>query len=115
MKRLVYFIGSIAFLVFTLSSCEDGGVNFFSISQDIAFGEQMDSTILANPEEFPILDEATNPEAYEFMNNMLDDILASEYINHANDFPYKLRIIDKDVLNAFAVPGGNLYWIIAET
>ena len=30
---------------------EDGGINFFTLDQDIAFGKQMDSVILANPSD----------------------------------------------------------------
>ena len=74
------------------------------------FGRVMDSTIRANPDEYPILNESQYPGAYAYMNDMMDDILESEKIKYGDEFDWEITIIDKDVMNAFAVPGGKLYF-----
>jgi beta-barrel assembly-enhancing protease len=92
-------------------SCDkETGFNFFTLQQDIEIGESMDSIIQADPVEFPILDPATHAEAYAYINAMMQRILQSDDFVHKEDFSYELTIIDKDVMNAFAVPGGKLYF-----
>lgn len=105
-------IGCIAVLIALLfSSCsKDGNLNVFSVQDDIDFGKSLDDEILKDPTEYPILDKATNPEAYAYMEGMLAEILASEEILYRDKFVWQLRIIDKDVMNAFAAPGGYLYF-----
>lgn len=89
---------------------KDRGVNLFTLSQDIQFGEVMDSTIKADPTEYPILDETQYADAYAYMNNMMQEILQSEKFKYADKFDWQITIIDKEVMNAFAVPGGKLYF-----
>jgi beta-barrel assembly-enhancing protease len=102
---LVLLIG-----IFT-GSCDKGtGLNLFTIQQDIEIGETMDSIIHADPVEYPILDPATHADAYTFMNQMMQRILQSDKFVHKTDFTYQITIIDKDVMNAFAVPGGKVYF-----
>jgi len=94
----------------TIMGCsKDKDLNFFSVGQDIAFGEQLDSAILANPADYPILKKTEYPQAYVYLQDMLDDILASEEILYRDKFNWKITIINSDVINAFAAPGGYLY------
>jgi beta-barrel assembly-enhancing protease len=102
--------GIFIFLTVFMLSCDDGKVNFFSVDEDIAMGEQITAEILANPEEYPILDPATHPEAYAYINRIKNDILASEDIRFKDRFEWNVYIIDKDVFNAFAIPGGNTFY-----
>lgn len=105
--------GFIVAVLITLGilSCEkDRGLNFFTISQDIEFGETMDSVINANPEEYPILDPYQYSYAYNYMNYMMNKILSSGQLKYADQFDWKITIINKDIMNAFAVPGGKLYF-----
>jgi predicted Zn-dependent protease len=98
-------------LVTVFIGCDkDRGLNLFSLSQDKEFGEMMDSTILANPSEYPILSATEYPEAYTYMNNMMNSLLQSEKFKYADEFDWEITIINKDVMNAFAVPGGKLYF-----
>jgi predicted Zn-dependent protease len=85
-------------------------LNFFSLSKDIELGETMDSIIRADVVEFPVLDPATNVKAYQYIDKMFQAILASKEIKHRNDFDWEITIINKDIKNAFAVPGGKLYF-----
>ncbi|NJM16869.1 MAG: M48 family metalloprotease, partial [Bacteroidales bacterium] len=80
------------------------------ISQDKSLGAQLDSAIQADPATYPVLDRAKYPEVYSYLENMRDDILRSDYINYKDDFVWKLTIIDDKTLNAFAAPGGYIYF-----
>jgi predicted Zn-dependent protease len=112
-KRL--FTGFV-FPVLVITGCffvacdKDTGFNLFTLEQDKEFGDQMDSAITADPVEFPILDKTSYPDAYTFMNSMMDEILVSNDFVHKDDFDWEIIIINKDVMNAFAVPGGRIYF-----
>src|SRR5512135_2310772 len=76
MKKLRFLI--VCVVIVAITSCsKDNGINFFTVNQDIAFGAQLDSTILANPAEYPILSKAQYPEVYNYLEGMLDKILQS--------------------------------------
>lgn len=94
-----------------LAACEDdGGALFISIPQQQRLGQQFDSTILANPAEYPILSEAEYPEANAYLQNIFQRILQSDDIEHRDAFDWQIRLIENDsVLNAFATPGGYVY------
>lgn len=93
-----------------LVSCDDGKVNFFGVDDDIALGEEITTEILNNPEEYPVLDPAQYPEAYAYVNRIKNEILQSDEIRHKDLFEWNVYIVDKDVFNAFAVPGGNTFY-----
>jgi beta-barrel assembly-enhancing protease len=97
--------------LFTVSCDKGTGLNLFTVQQDIEIGETMDSIIRANPIEYPILNPVTYADAYAFINSMMQRILQSPEFVHNDDFTYEITLIDKpDVMNAFAVPGGKLYF-----
>ena len=86
------------------------GINLFTIEEDMALGEQLRDEIAASPEDFPILDEAAYPEAYEHIYTLRDEILATGEVIYADQFAWETYIIDDpDTLNAFAAPGGYIY------
>ncbi|QEN06776.1 peptidase M48 [Oceanispirochaeta crateris] len=94
-----------------LTGCDaNGNLNFFSIQDDIEFGQQLDAEILANPSEYPLLSRSAYPEVYAYVEGIMDLILQSDLIRYEDSFPWQVRIIDQDVLNAFAAPGGYLYF-----
>lgn len=106
MKKILI---SLAF--FTLLSCgKDKGLNIFSVNDDIKFGEQLDAQIKSDQMEYPILDKTTHPEAYAFIEGIMNNVLQSEHIQFLEEFDWKVTIIDKDIQNAFAAPGGKLYF-----
>lgn len=109
MKKIrIYLIGA---LVLALAGCsKDNDLNFFTVNQDIEFGAQLDSTILVNPAEYPVLSRAQNAQVYSYLETMLGDILESEEILYKDEFAWKVTIINSDVVNAFAAPGGYLYF-----
>jgi predicted Zn-dependent protease len=104
-----YLIIGFALATVSIQSCKK--VNLFTIQDDIALGKQTQQEIANNPSEYPILDEATNKAAYNYLYAMRDAILtSSNEFEHKNDFEWKLYIIKRDdVLNAFCTPGGYIY------
>ncbi len=93
----------------TLWSCDkNGDIVLFSIENDKQLGAQVAAEIEAD-ESFNILSEAEYPEAYAYLQSMTDDILASDEVSYKDEFVWKIHIIDEDVLNAFATPGGYIY------
>jgi len=96
-------------LVATVAGCKKG-LNFFSIQDDKNFGAQMEAEIAASPGQYPLLSQAQYPGAYAYLENMKQQILASGKLEHANDFAWKLYIVnDPTVQNAFCTPGGYIY------
>lgn len=75
-------------------------------------GNSLDSAIKADPANYPILSESAYPDAYEMLNNMMSEILnnSAEPLKYKDRFDWQITIIDQDVLNAFAAPGGKLYF-----
>ncbi|MGB1037705.1 MAG: M48 family metalloprotease [Bacteroidia bacterium] len=111
-KKIGFFILVLATLTF--SACKDkaggGGINFFSLEDDKAFGAQVAAEIEADPISYPILDSAIYPEAYAYMYAVRDSILESGNVVHKDDFDWKLKIIhDDSTLNAFCTPGGYIF------
>jgi beta-barrel assembly-enhancing protease len=97
--------------IILLSNCsKDGDINIMSVQDDKDMGEQLDAEILANPSEYPILDKEQNPEAYAMVEGVMLEVLKSEHILYRDEFDWQVRIINSDVYNAFAAPGGKLYF-----
>ena len=95
-----------------MASCKDKNNNFLlpSIEEDVKLGAQVADQIENDPDQFPILDESEHPEAYTYLNNLLDYILTSGEVQYKEEFVWDIQIIENDsVLNAFATPGGYLY------
>lgn len=94
-----------------VSSCKKGtSLNVFTIQDDKNFGAQMEAEIASKPSEYPLLDRTTHAAAYQYLENMKQSILAGGQLEHANDFVWKLYIIqDDNTKNAFCTPGGYIY------
>ena len=96
-------------ILILLFSCDkDGDLNFFSLEQDKQFGEQVKEEI-ASSGEYNIMSRTVYPEAYSNIDRITNTILNSGEVQHKEDFNWEVFLIDDDVLNAFATPGGKLY------
>jgi predicted Zn-dependent protease len=93
-----------------MCSRDDTNLNIFTVNQDIEFGQTLDNEILSNPSEYPILSINDYPEAYEHLERIRDELLASGELKYMDRFTWEVKIIDQDVLNAFAAPGGYMYY-----
>lgn len=106
-KNLLFLLVPILLFV----SCDkNNNLILFSINNDKELGAQVAAEIEANPAEYPILSESQYPEAYEYLEDMKDEILNSGTVQYKDEFAWELKIIHDDaVLNAFATPGGYIY------
>jgi predicted Zn-dependent protease len=110
-RTLIYVLGALTVLA-VLIACnrDDPSINVFTVNQDIEFGMSLDEQIQDNPEDFPILDRGDYPEAYDHLERIRDNILASGELKYQDRFDWEVKIINDSVLNAFAAPGGYMYF-----
>jgi predicted Zn-dependent protease len=109
--RVLFISGILAVSLVLLQCKDDPSINFFTVGQDIDFGASMDTTILESPDLYPILSETTYAQAYQHINRIRDNVLASGELKYGDRFPWQIRIIHNDTtLNAFAAPGGYMYF-----
>ena len=93
--------------LFLLNSCAVNPVtgkkeiSFISAEQELALGAESDPAIIAN---YGLYDD---DEIQAFINEKGKEMGA---ISHLPDLEYKFRILDSPVVNAFAVPGGYVYF-----
>ncbi len=104
-------VSLVACLAATLMLASLGPASAFrSIQLDIRLGEQTARQISRSPRQYPILSESRYPEVYEYLNEIKRIILASGDVKYAEDFVWRLHVIDDaDTINAFATPGGYIY------
>lgn len=76
-------------------------VVFMTEGQEIAMGQQSDPEIVAF---FGLYDD---PELQKFINSKGNELAA---VSHRPKLAYEFKIVDSPVINAFAVPGGYVYF-----
>ena len=74
---------------------------FISEAQEIAMGKEADPQIIA---QYGLYE---NPELQKFINEKGREMAV---ISHRPNLTYNFRIVDSEVVNAFAVPGGYVYF-----
>src|SRR5690349_10904350 len=72
-----------------------------SEAQEIAMGNESDPQVIA---EFGLYD---NKEFQDFINTRGQEIAA---ISHRPNLKFHFRVLDSPVVNAFAIPGGYVYF-----
>ena len=96
-------------MIFSACDKNDNFTPFFSVQDDIALGQQV-STEIKNDPSFKLISQTENPDAYAYINGMVNDILNSGEVAYKDEFAWDVTLIDNDsVLNAFATPGGYIY------
>jgi len=109
MKKCKITLVFVLFIALFGTSCKKP-FNIFSPEDDIQFGLQFDQEIMTS-HEFTILDENQYSAAYQKINQYKNTLLATGKVDFADKFAWKVRIIKDDAtINAFAVPGGYLYF-----
>ncbi|NCQ18627.1 MAG: peptidase M48 [Ignavibacteria bacterium CG_4_8_14_3_um_filter_37_9] len=98
------------FSVVILSSCSgSGGFNMFSDSEDVKLGHDVSAEMLTNQAEFPVFRGDPSIRTY-IDQRIFQQILTSPKIAKRSVYDYKIELIaDDNTLNAFALPGGNVY------
>lgn len=105
-------------VVFTRCSCDFFGTTgslLIPESKEVALGFSFDSTMRANDTnraEYPVFDTRNDPKRIEFQDYVIGlakSVLAQVPESEKPGYDFKFTLIDKDVENAFAVPGGYVY------
>ncbi len=115
-KTFALFLTVITVITISFSSCkkDEGGpspFNLFTVNDDMAFGQEFSQQIESDPQSYPLLDEVQYQEAYGHIYRIRDSILNSGLVNYDDQFVWQMKIVHNDtVQNAFAVPGGYLYF-----
>jgi predicted Zn-dependent protease len=85
--------------------------NLLTLEQDIELGRSVEAEIAANPQEYPILPEQGYEEVYQYVRGIARDIIDGGEVKYRQEFPWTIYIInDPNTLNAFAAPGGFIYF-----
>lgn len=111
MQKIAYFrimpMLGLAVLLF-LQSCAvtnpvTGKKNFLVMSEqeEIALGQSSDPQVVA---EFGSYDD---PKLQAFLNEKGQEMVK---VSHRPTLPFHFRVVDSDVVNAFALPGGYVYF-----
>ncbi len=99
-------------LLLTSVACADAPpLNLFSVSDDVELGQQVRDEILADPDGYPVVDRGDAPDAYAHLERIRDEVLASGEVDYEKKFEWEVYLIDDvETLNAFATPGGYLFF-----
>lgn len=104
-----FFLGLIGVLTAVQWQCSDG-FNLFTLQDDISLGRQLRDEVLANPQEYPVMDPNLYGSAYSYVERIRDRILASGEVKYAQAFDWEIYLLKDDAtLNAFCAPGGYIF------
>ena len=106
----LYVLLGIMLLISAVSSCtENGGINIFSIDDDVELGMQLRDQVLMDT-SYTVMDRTQYSSAYSYLDGIVNDILNSGEIAHKEKFSWEVYLIDDaETLNAFAAPGGYIF------
>lgn len=108
--KFYQFLLTFLLLQLSIACKEAGSINLFSIEDDVKLGKQLRTEVLNNPQQYPVLDRASYPEAYAYVEAVVADILQSGQVEQVQNFPWEVYLIqDDNTLNAFAAPGGYIF------
>ena len=109
MKRMKTYFFVLIISAFSISCSVVQNANIFTDQDDVQLGQQVVAEMNANPKEYPIY--KGDPSLKQYINERIfQHILNSPLVKKKNVFKYNIEIIDRpDVMNAFALPGGNIY------
>ncbi len=111
-KHILFILFSLLIILISTQGCKEGeGPNIFSVQDDKELGAQVNQEIENNPQEYNIMDPAQYPEAYQHLRRIRDSILNTGLVDYGENFVWEVSLLHNDsVLNAFATPGGYLYF-----
>ena len=90
--------------------CATTGLNLFQPSDDLSLGSNFKTEVESNKKDYPVLPRVANEASYRYLEGIKDKILASGEVPYANQFAWEVYIIESDMVNAFCVPGGYIYF-----
>ena len=80
----------------------DEKISLISYEQEIALGELIDEYIIASQYKNPLTNKTIDSMMWAVSKRLLEQIPTSEY-------DYNITILDNPQINAFTIPGGNIY------
>jgi predicted Zn-dependent protease len=84
-------------------------VLLFSVEDDKKLGKQVSEQIASDP-SYKILSRSQYAQAYQYLDQVVDEILNSGEVVYKDDFVWEVYLLEDDsTLNAFATPGGYIY------
>lgn len=111
MKRLIpYTFGSLMLLsIAFITACdENNNLVLFSIQNDIDLGAQVADQINNDP-QYVKMDRTQYAESYAYLDALVLEILDNGDVAYRDEFAWQVTLLQGDVLNAFATPGGYIY------
>ncbi len=110
MRKFISVFFTFSFLLIFNSCDKNKNIVLFSIQDDVKLGQQVSAEIESHPATYPVLSMTEYPEAYTYLNDIVNDILNSGKVVYRDEFAWDVKIIhDDEILNAFATPGGFIY------
>ena len=107
LKSAVFIFLATILIISCNDSSDPSSVNIFTLQDDVKLGMQLDSQIINNSTEYPLLNLNS---ATKYMQNIVDEIIKSPDVKNKHVFNYTIKIIRTDsIVNAFAAPGGYMY------
>lgn len=98
-----------ALLLAVMACDKNNNFTLFSVNDDISLGREVSAQIDNDP-QFNILSRGQNPQAYAYLDSVVNVILNTGEVAYRDDFVWEVKIIrDDNTLNAFATPGGFIY------
>lgn len=107
MKNITNLLAIFVFLLVVAVSCAVNPVtgkkelSFMSEGQELSIGKESDPAVIA---QFGLYD---NDTLQKFIQREGEAMVK---VSHKPDMQFKFRLLDSDVINAFAVPGGYVYF-----
>lgn len=111
MTKIIFRIFTPLMLVLLLffSACDkNDNLILFSIQNDIDLGRQVSEQIDNDP-QYVQLSRTEYEASYAYLDQMVNEILDNGGVEYRNEFVWDVTILEGDVLNAFATPGGYIY------
>lgn len=109
MKKNILNLFLSLFSIVIISSCSGSGINLYSEAEEVKLGHDVSAEMLKNQSEYPVF--RGDPSIKTSIDQRIfQQILTSPKIAKKNVYDYKIEVIaDDNVINAFALPGGNVY------
>ncbi len=111
LNKSLLFLLVITSLGIGMVACDkNDNIVLFSINNDIDLGAQVSQEIENDSMTFNLMNRSEYPEAYQYLDAMVNEILNSGEVTYRDEFVWQVTLIDNDsTLNAFATPGGYIY------
>ncbi|MDG5816705.1 M48 family metallopeptidase [Chitinispirillales bacterium ANBcel5] len=104
-KMMKNGLASTAFFLLLLTSCTTVSYIFVSDQQEVELGNQIKRELLSDSDEYPVYNR--NQAVVRYVDSIGQALVRAQ--SDRRNIPFTFTIIDKNVINAFAVPGGHVF------